>query len=91
MEPRSLNDLAAACGGELLGGSPPPLVTRVQTDSRLAGPGDLFVALKAERFDAHDFLPDVALRGVAASVVAAHRAIRSRSRARVSGAVTLGL
>jgi UDP-N-acetylmuramoyl-tripeptide--D-alanyl-D-alanine ligase len=44
---------------------------RICTDSRMAGPGDLFVALKGERFDAHDFLADVAARGVSA-VLAAH-------------------
>jgi UDP-N-acetylmuramoyl-tripeptide--D-alanyl-D-alanine ligase len=32
----------------------------VHTDSRTVEPGDLFVALKGERFDAHDFLADVA-------------------------------
>ncbi|MEC4719174.1 UDP-N-acetylmuramoyl-tripeptide--D-alanyl-D-alanine ligase [Noviherbaspirillum sp. CPCC 100848] len=41
----------------------------VLTDSRQAGAGNLFVALRGERFDAHDFLNDVAARGVAAVVV----------------------
>jgi len=40
----------------------------VSTDSRTAGKGLLFVALKGENFDAHDFLPDVAAKGVAAVV-----------------------
>jgi UDP-N-acetylmuramoyl-tripeptide--D-alanyl-D-alanine ligase len=40
----------------------------VSTDSRSAGAGNLFVALRGERFDAHDFLNDVAARGVAAVV-----------------------
>ncbi|HBO80227.1 MAG TPA: UDP-N-acetylmuramoyl-tripeptide--D-alanyl-D-alanine ligase, partial [Cupriavidus sp.] len=31
--------------------------------------GDLFVALKGERFDAHDFLADVVARGAAAVMV----------------------
>jgi len=44
--------------------------SRVHTDSRTAAPGDLFVALKGERFDAHDFLPEVVARGVAAVLVA---------------------
>jgi UDP-N-acetylmuramoyl-tripeptide--D-alanyl-D-alanine ligase len=43
---------------------------RISTDSRTAGPGDLFVALKGERFDAHDFLPEVAARGVSGVLVA---------------------
>ncbi|MEX3954386.1 UDP-N-acetylmuramoyl-tripeptide--D-alanyl-D-alanine ligase [Trinickia sp. EG282A] len=43
---------------------------RICTDSRTAGPGDLFVALRGERFDAHDFLADVAARGVSAVLAA---------------------
>ncbi|HEU4850788.1 MAG TPA: UDP-N-acetylmuramoyl-tripeptide--D-alanyl-D-alanine ligase [Telluria sp.] len=41
----------------------------VSTDSRTATPGSLFVALKGENFDAHDYLEQVAARGVAAVVV----------------------
>ncbi|WP_420996493.1 UDP-N-acetylmuramoyl-tripeptide--D-alanyl-D-alanine ligase [Cupriavidus sp. 30B13] len=46
-----------------------PGFSRVLTDSRAVQPGDLFVALKGERFDAHDFLADVAARGAAAVLV----------------------
>jgi UDP-N-acetylmuramoyl-tripeptide--D-alanyl-D-alanine ligase len=41
----------------------------VTTDSRSAAAGNLFVALRGERFDAHDFLADVAAKGVAAVIV----------------------
>jgi UDP-N-acetylmuramoyl-tripeptide--D-alanyl-D-alanine ligase len=41
-------------------------VSRVHTDSRSLQPGDLFVALRGERFDAHDFLPQVRATGAAA-------------------------
>jgi UDP-N-acetylmuramoyl-tripeptide--D-alanyl-D-alanine ligase len=40
----------------------------LSTNSREVGPGMLFVALRGERFDAHDFLADVAARGAAAVV-----------------------
>ena len=40
----------------------------VSTDSRTAGAGALFVALRGERFDAHDFLAQVAAGGAAAVV-----------------------
>jgi len=40
----------------------------VSTDSRTAAAGALFVALRGESFDAHDFLEGVAARGVAAVV-----------------------
>ncbi len=41
----------------------------VSTDSRGVSPGNLFVALRGERFDAHEFLNEVAAKGVAAVVV----------------------
>ncbi|EJN10432.1 Mur ligase family protein, partial [Herbaspirillum sp. YR522] len=41
----------------------------VLTDSRLVKPGSVFVALRGERFDAHDFLMDVAAQGASAVVV----------------------
>jgi UDP-N-acetylmuramoyl-tripeptide--D-alanyl-D-alanine ligase len=45
-----------------------PLVG-VSTDTRSVQPGDLFVALRGERFDAHDFLAEAVARGAAALVV----------------------
>lgn len=41
----------------------------VSTDSRAVGKGSLFVALRGERFDAHEFLADVVRQGAAAVVV----------------------
>ena len=41
-------------------------ILRVHTDSRTLQPGDLFVALKGERFDAHSFLPDAQRAGAVA-------------------------
>jgi UDP-N-acetylmuramoyl-tripeptide--D-alanyl-D-alanine ligase len=41
----------------------------VSTDSRKVQPGSLFVALRGENFDAHDFLDQVAAAGAAAVVV----------------------
>ena len=45
------------------------LVTSVDTDSRRVQPGQLFVALPGEKFDGHDFLPQVAAQGAAAALV----------------------
>jgi UDP-N-acetylmuramoyl-tripeptide--D-alanyl-D-alanine ligase len=39
--------------------------TRVTTDSRALAPGDLFVALKGERFDGHHFLEQARAAGAA--------------------------
>ncbi len=41
---------------------------RVHTDTRSLRPGDLFVALKGERFDAHEFLGQAAASGAAAAL-----------------------
>ena len=68
MEPRSLKFIADAVRGESRGAPSDTMVARVCTDSRLAEPGDLFIALSGERFDAHRFLPEVASRGVAAII-----------------------
>ncbi len=43
--------------------------TRVHTDSRSLQPGDLFVALRGERFDAHGFIAQAAAAGAVAALV----------------------
>jgi UDP-N-acetylmuramoyl-tripeptide--D-alanyl-D-alanine ligase len=43
-------------------------VRRVHSDTRSLQPGDLFVALRGERFDAHDFLPQARAAGAAAAL-----------------------
>lgn len=45
------------------------VVTGLSTDSRAVAAGDLFVALRGEHFDAHDFLDQVTAQGAAAVVV----------------------
>ncbi|TCF98296.1 UDP-N-acetylmuramoyl-tripeptide--D-alanyl-D-alanine ligase [Paraburkholderia strydomiana] len=65
----SLREAAALIPGATVIGDDSVTFERVSTDSRSAGPGDLFVAIKGERFDAHDFLGDVAARNVTAALV----------------------
>ncbi|MGC0152828.1 UDP-N-acetylmuramoyl-tripeptide--D-alanyl-D-alanine ligase [Chromobacterium vaccinii] len=62
----TLSQAARLANGRLAGADGE--VSRVITDSRLAQPGDLFVALKGERFDAHDFVAEVVAKGAAALV-----------------------
>lgn len=45
------------------------MISRVGTDSRQIEAGELFVALAGERFDAHDFLSDVAKAGVSGVLI----------------------
>ncbi len=49
-------------------GDPATLIERVHTDTRTLMPGDLFVALKGDRFDAHAFLPLARINGAAAAL-----------------------
>ena len=58
-----------ACAAEIRRGAGETPVANVCTDSRQAKPGDLFFAIKGERFDGHDFLNEVAAKGAAAVVV----------------------
>ncbi|TSA14039.1 MAG: UDP-N-acetylmuramoylalanyl-D-glutamyl-2, 6-diaminopimelate--D-alanyl-D-alanine ligase, partial [Comamonadaceae bacterium] len=41
---------------------------RVHSDSRTLEPGDLFVALRGDRFDANDFLQEAKARGAVAAL-----------------------
>lgn len=42
--------------------------SRVTTDTRMLLPGDLFVALKGERYDANEFLAEAQAKGAAATI-----------------------
>jgi UDP-N-acetylmuramoyl-tripeptide--D-alanyl-D-alanine ligase len=59
--------------GSTLVGDGTLALARVHTDTRTLQPGDLFVALRGERFDAHDFLPQALTAG--ATAVLAERGI----------------
>jgi UDP-N-acetylmuramoyl-tripeptide--D-alanyl-D-alanine ligase len=62
----SLDRVAKALG---TGPRGPHALAGVSTDTRTAGPGDLFVALAGEHYDAHEFLEAAVDRGAAALVV----------------------
>ncbi len=59
---------AAVLDGRLVGAN--VTFSRVTTDTRALQPGDLFVALRGERFDGHDFVTAAFERGAAAALVA---------------------
>ena len=62
MKPITLSEVARACGGELHG-DPDLQITSIVTDSRKAGEGSLFAAIKGARADGHKFIPAVAEQG----------------------------
>ena len=71
MQPMTVQEIAAAVGGEWLNPAPEvPEVVAVCTDSRKVLKGSLFLPWVGERFDGHDFI-DAALEGGAAGCLCA--------------------
>ena len=67
MRPLTLAELVAPLQAQLIG--PDREFRGVCTDSRKVRPGELFVALRGENFDGHDFLGQVAAAGAVAALV----------------------
>jgi UDP-N-acetylmuramoyl-tripeptide--D-alanyl-D-alanine ligase len=72
----SLQQALAWLPGASLVGDGAVAVQRVHTDTRSLQPGDLFVALRGERFDAHDFLAQARTQGAVAALCDADAADR---------------
>ncbi len=64
MRPVQLSTLAAWCEGRHLGAD--ATITAVGADTRALAPGALFVALRGENFDAHDFIAEAEAKGAGA-------------------------
>lgn len=67
----TLDRVGAALARELTGARPAghAPIRAITTDTRALQPGDCFVALRGERFDAHEFLASAVASGAAAVVV----------------------
>lgn len=59
-------DIAAAVDGKILYGSRDTIVSSVSFDSRKLKPGSLFIPLRGERFDGHEFIDDAVKKGAKA-------------------------
>ncbi|MBL8879772.1 MAG: UDP-N-acetylmuramoyl-tripeptide--D-alanyl-D-alanine ligase [Phycisphaerales bacterium] len=87
----TLGEVVQALNGRMLGEAPGCSISGVSTDTRQIGEGDLFFAIRGERFDGHDFVVDALDRGASFAVVesarysssAAVRANKSASAARL--------
>jgi UDP-N-acetylmuramoyl-tripeptide--D-alanyl-D-alanine ligase len=69
MDPLSLEKVAQFAGGTVTAGFEGITVTKVSTDSRTVQRGDLFVALRGENFDGHDFVEQTSGRGAVGAMV----------------------
>ena len=70
MKELTLRKIAEACHGTVAPEAETVTVTGVQSDSRRVRPGDLFVAIKGEKADGHDFVAMAASLGAKAALVA---------------------
>jgi UDP-N-acetylmuramoyl-tripeptide--D-alanyl-D-alanine ligase len=69
MNPLPLSQIAQLAGGSLSSPDPSALVSKVSTDSRTLKPGELFVALRGDNFDGHQFVESVAEANAAGAIV----------------------
>ena len=69
MKAFSPNEIRLAVHGRWLSQGADITVDGVTTDSRTANPGDLFVAIKGENFDGHDYLLAAAKAGCISAIV----------------------
>jgi len=69
MNPLPFSQIAQFAGGSLSSGDGTVVIDRVSTDSRAIKRGELFVALRGENFDGHNFVEAVAAPGAAGAIV----------------------
>jgi UDP-N-acetylmuramoyl-tripeptide--D-alanyl-D-alanine ligase len=64
-----LDFVLSAMGGKVISSETAPTFTGVSTDSRLIRDGELFFAIKGERYDGHTFVNDALASGALGAVV----------------------
>lgn len=69
MQPVTIAELLKATRGKLVKGSPERKVRGISIDSRTIKPGEIFVTLKGERFDGHDFIREAVKNGACGAIV----------------------
>jgi len=83
MEPLTPSEIAQAAGGNW---AEPPgfrsfasgaVISGACTDTRTLAPGDIFIPLRGENFDGHDFIPQAWEKGAAAVISARDLAAES--------------
>jgi len=72
MNPLALTQIAEFAGGILSSGDGTVVIEKISTDSRTLKRGELFVALRGENFDGHNFVESAAKLGAAGAVVDAN-------------------
>lgn len=79
MEPISVDTIVQWAQGNLITDTWQSSVSGVSTDTRTINPGDLFVPIKGENFDGHNFIRDAILKGAAGVLVDAGQEVSAIS------------
>ena len=69
MNPLTLSQIAQFAGASLSSGDGTVVINKVSTDSRTIKPGELFVALRGENFEGHDFVEASVKAGATGALV----------------------
>ncbi len=69
----TLEQVARWSAAEVVAGADSAMATGYSIDSRTLQSGDLFFAIRGERFDGHDFVASALERGACAAVIARDR------------------
>jgi UDP-N-acetylmuramoyl-tripeptide--D-alanyl-D-alanine ligase len=84
-------DVLAAAEGELVCGAGDYFFSGVSIDSRAITPSQLFVAVKGQRYDGHDFIGDVLKKGVSGFVIDKSRRRTVAERIRAAGGLCVAV
>jgi UDP-N-acetylmuramoyl-tripeptide--D-alanyl-D-alanine ligase len=69
MNPLRVSQIAQLAGASLSSGDETVVINKISTDSRTIKPGELFVALRGENFEGHDFVEASAKAGATGALV----------------------
>src|SRR4026208_1475243 len=69
MDPLTLFQIAQFAGASLSSGDGTAVINKISTDSRTMQAGELFVALRGENFEGHDFVEASAKAGATGALV----------------------
>lgn len=69
MEPIKIDEILQTTKGDLVCGNINQWIIKISTDSRQTTEGDLFIAIKGERFDGHNFIDEVIKKGACGIII----------------------
>lgn len=88
MRPITVSEIVRATGGTLVVGDPQAFADRgVSIDSRTAQPGSIYIAIRGEKFDGHQFLSECLSKGVGTFVISKIPADFNIALARLQGVI----